>query len=455
MPIYRTPQAPPQPLQDPNVPNPVPPEQMGGNQAIDFVPHAQQLLSGYWLERGNPYAQGLLDQQRREAERTYAGQQAALDQASMGAGRFGGSVYRGLAGSAAASHQQNLADAQNQTLAGLYEAERGRMMEALGGLGGYETAAADRTSREQISAEQVAAQRWIAELQAQAQRDVAARQAAAQHAAARASANAQLRAAELNAALQRDLQAGQLGFSREQLTGELGLAQQQLAAQLGMHGLDAWNARALQAADLEFGRDQLAANLMGQMGQLGLAEAGLLGDIGAGIGSEQLGALGMAGQMGLGWGDQQQGILGMMPGLEQAGYFGINSALGAQQAIGQQNANAAGNRWRDEMNQWQWETQNEQNALNDYFSMLAALGGMGGTADTHGIAPPNAQVPSANPWAGAIQGGLGGWFAGQGMQAPQQAQPSWNNNTASGPNSWGAPAPTPGWQGFGPGVNFT
>lgn len=327
----------------------------------DFRGHAQYILGGNFLSPGNPFTGGVLDAQRRQAERSFGDQRGILGNRYSGLGQFGGSRGDAAQSQLLFDWSQGLADAQNKTVSGLYESERDRMMQALQGLGAFDTAAADRDSRELIAQRQVAA---------------ALQQANAARASAANDAQTRLQIARLQAENALALQGNQLGFDR---------------MQLGLQGI-------------------------GMMGDQQLQEMQLLAALTGQRSANDQGMLGLAGSMAGLYGDQFLGAAGMVPGLEQAGYFGLGTALGARQGLDQMRSAASGRRYQSEMDQWRYGRYNPQESMSWYAQLIASLGGMGGSIDTEGLAPAiGTTAPNVNPFGAAVQGGLGGWMSGSGL----------------------------------------
>lgn len=334
----------PQPqLADPRAPQPP-------NLPDDFRGHSQYLLQGNMLREGNPYTQDLLGQMRREEDRNYGTTRARIGASTQGAGQFGSSMGQNLQGKALQNYHTGLADRQNATMFGVHESERDRMMQALQGLGAFDTAADNRTSNEALTREGYDVQMRIAELQRQSQ-------------AAAASGN--LRQAQIHAESARELQENQLGFDRMSLAlqGMLGFGDQQLQ------------------------EAQLMAALTGQS---------MAGD---------QGMLGMAGQMAGMYGDQALGAWSLAPGMEGAGYTGLMNAFGTQQQMDEMSARNSAARF----SAGQAGRNQPMQDMNWYANLLGMIGAQGG--QSAGFNPGQA-VGYPNPYAAAAQGGIGGAISG-------------------------------------------
>jgi hypothetical protein len=219
------------------------------------------------------------------------------------------------------------------------------------------------------------------------------------------SANAGIRQAEINAELQRELLAEQLGFSREELAETFGFARQGLAADIariqGEQGLD-WAALEQQGG---LSALQLMAGLAGEGGQ------------------------------------QQLAALGLVPGLEASGYTGLTTAGSMFSDLGRQEAAAAGTANQNAMNQWNYERNNEQQALLDWLGIALPISGAGGSSTGTG----SQSGPQTDPLAAGISQGLSGYlqardlFGGGASSAAGGASSAAGGVGAAGPVSTASP----------------
>jgi hypothetical protein len=135
-----------------------------------------------------------------------------------------------------------------------------------------------------------------------------------------------------------------------------------------------------------------------------LAGYGMLGSaIGQDSSNRQYG-LGIQADLAGAYGNQQLGALGMVPGLNAAGYDGLQAAYGAQQGVDQLDRQAAAGRQRGAVQGWQME----QQALQRYLANLQGLSGQYGVSSGQATSPGQ-YVPTTNPWVNAAAAGVAGY----------------------------------------------
>lgn len=367
----------------------------------------QSILAGDYLDPSkNEGLTRYLDLLQSESAESHRQMTEDLAQQAAGVGMYGSTVYDRRRANADEEAFEALDQAMAQALMGAYGQERGIMSDTLQGLGGRLTAQ-----------EQIAAQERIAEENRQAARAAAS----ASGAAARAAASKQEDLLRLQLAAQRDSQLRDLAQQRLLFGHQLGFDRQalELEALQGASGNTlAGNAQMGQLAGLDVNR---------QLGGLGV-----MGDMAGLFGQQELGSRELGSQMAL-------GALGLAPSFEQAGWYGLESAL--QGGLGvdtlstqaardraaaamQQNASrnafnaqAANRSWADQMAQWEWSQQARGGDIDDLIRRsLPLIGAYGQTSSTHGMGPPQyGLVPQGGGWEGALAGALEGAAAFGGL----------------------------------------
>jgi hypothetical protein len=121
---------------------------VGQNAAFVSDPYIKDVLDGKFLNEGNPYTSGLVDQINAQITKAYNENQVPTINAEANAhGRFGSDTWAGLQANANGQFSQNLSTADSQVLQSDYESERARMMQALGLASGNDQAKMDDATK--------------------------------------------------------------------------------------------------------------------------------------------------------------------------------------------------------------------------------------------------------------------------------------------------------------------
>jgi len=364
-------------------------------------PEAQQLmtdtLQGKYLQEENPYIQGVIDAANRDTNRGLEQQLGNLSRASLRPGMLGSNIWSAQRQALQQDAAQAMADASNQTRAGVYEAERGRQNELLG---------LEQARNQNIWSDLTARHGQDLQQETEQARAVASARAGS------AAAGAQLQAAKMNA----QTQEAQI---RANLMAEQGrLAEQARQFDAGM--------------PLQWG--QLLGGQIGQYGAQNNADLQSLGSlIGQQMGAQQ-GAANLTSQLGLGaagldlqGGAQQLQAAGMLPGYSAAGLapmgmagdflsqiYSSDAGLAAARAsanASRANASLADRLARDQMQfesaQNQWQYGDPSNAMQQYLGGLGMIGGLAGNTTTGHGTQPGAVVQQQSPFGNLLQLGLG------------------------------------------------
>lgn len=371
-------------------------------QSPELTGYLSDVLSGKYLDEQNPHLQAVIDRTTRNANAAFDEQRSNLARASLAPGRLGSAAWTSAMGQQNQQFGQGLADALAQMQYGAYNDERG-----------FQNAAAGIQQGRDQGIWSDLTQRYGIDEQSRVAGD-------AQKAQARAAASA-----------------GAANWKAEQMRARQAEAQTRANFLLGMAGLGE-EARQFDAGlPLQYGG--LASSLLGTLGQQDLASMGITSDMMGTQMGNQLGAAGLgvqggqiAGNLNQGFLDQQLAGVGMIPGLANADMPGLQTAggylsdiFGTEAGLRAAQINAGTSRYGMNLSDQLARDQLQYGSVVDQFGAgdpmsafrqyLTGLGGISGMAGTRG---ENAgqYIPTQNPWLGAVQGGLGGFMAVQGLK---------------------------------------
>lgn len=159
--------------------------------------------------------------------------------------------------------------------------------------------------------------------------------------------------------------------------------------------------------------------------QLQLGNRGLLLDAIRGVSADDMNRMGLMGEMAGLFGEERLGALNAIPGLEEASWVGPGMAWGAgfqnqsrlDDIQAQREARAAAARAQQQNNalrRWQMGAEMDNQRFNDLMRWSLAAGETFG--QTSGVNTPGQFIPQGSTAAAALQGGLGGYMFGSGLQ---------------------------------------